>query len=562
MIARVLAGAASDGTARVGAAAIGTTAGSHVPAGSAWAPLRPVAVPLGLGMLLLAAAFHQEAGAAVRTWMQSTAYNHCVLVIPIAAFLLWERRSDIAGLTAKPAPWPALLGVPVALAWMVAERLGIMEGRQLAAVSFAELLFLAALGWRAWRAVAGPLLYLYFLVPFGAFLTPLLQDVTTFFIRHGLALLGIPAFIDGYLIEIPQGTFLVAEACAGLRFLIASIAFGCLYALMMYRSPLRRGVFVGVSVVVPIVANGFRGLGIVCLGYLLNSAQAAAADHVIYGWVFFSVVILLLIVLGLPFRQDGPAPPRRRAPGLAVPGGPAPGGPAPGGPVTGAAVKGAPVPHGPGRPWPVSAVRAAAAVAAVAVVGPLLSAGLSAAMPPPPATAATIDPGPGCAVVADGPANPGAPRLRTQRVACGGLVMDMTWEAFSPRATAAAVMAERQLLCERADTEGLTEAWLPDAGGQSRAWRVMRSGDPAYAIAASIWINGKPVRPGLGMRLRMALDGLVGSAHAPMVVTVTPAVSWERLTPAAQRAAGAGLVAFLQAHPELDARVGALSALP
>ena len=174
------------------------------------------------------------------------------------------------------------------------------------------MLFLAVLGRRLWWAAAGPLLYLYFLVPFGDFLTPRLQDITTWFIRHGLDILGIPAFIDGYVIEIPQGTFFVAEACAGLRFLIASIAFGCLYALMMYRSPVRRGLFILVSIIVPIIANGFRGLGIVVLGYLLGSAQAAAADHIIYGWLFFSLVILLLIALGLPFREDTlPIDPRR-----------------------------------------------------------------------------------------------------------------------------------------------------------------------------------------------------------------------------------------------------------
>ena len=59
--------------------------------------------------------------------------------------------------------------------------------------------------------------------------------------------------IDGYTIEIPEGTFYVAEACAGLRFLIASIAFGCLYALLMYRSPVRRTAFIVISIVVPII---------------------------------------------------------------------------------------------------------------------------------------------------------------------------------------------------------------------------------------------------------------------------------------------------------------------
>ena len=236
--------------------------------------------------------------------MTSTAYNHCFLVIPIAFYLLWDRRAALVGVPRQLMPTALLLGVPLAAVWLVSERLGIMEGRQLAAVSFVEVLFLAMLGKRLWWAVAGPLLYLYFLVPFGEFLTPGLQDITTFFIRHGLEILGVPAYIDGYVIEIPQGTFFVAEACAGLRFLIASTAFGCLYTLLMYRSPLRRGVFILVSILVPIIANGLRAIGIVYLGYILGSAEAAAVDHILYGWIFFSLVILLLIALGLPFRED------------------------------------------------------------------------------------------------------------------------------------------------------------------------------------------------------------------------------------------------------------------
>ena len=277
---------------------------AEAPAVAASADWRRVLPPLGIGLLLLGVLFHREVAVAVQTWNDSTAYNHCFLVIPIAFYLYWDRRQDLVGIPAQPLPAALLLGLPLAALWLVSERLGIMEGRQLVVISFVEVLFLAVLGKRLWWAMAGPLLYLYFLVPFGEFLTPKLQDVTTFFIRHGLQILGIPAYIDGYIIEIPQGTFFVAEACAGLRFLIASMAFGCLYALLMYRSPVRRAVFIMVSIIVPIIANGFRGIGIVYLGYLLGSAEAAAADHIIYGWLFFSAVILVLIALGLPFRED------------------------------------------------------------------------------------------------------------------------------------------------------------------------------------------------------------------------------------------------------------------
>ncbi|MDQ2803419.1 MAG: exosortase, partial [Pseudomonadota bacterium] len=275
-----------------------------------------IAAPsLAAGMVSMGLLFHREIAAAIDVWTGSTAYNHCALVVPIVAYLVWDRRGQLVDIAPRPMPAAALAGLPLAAAWLFAERLGIMEGRQLVAMTLLQLLLFAVLGWRLWWLLAGPLLYLYFLVPFGAFITPALQGFTARFVMHGLDLLGIANYTDGYTIQIPEGTFYVAEACAGLRFLIASIAFGCLYSLLLYRSPLRRATFVVVSVVVPIIANGVRELGIVLLGHVLGSAEAAETDHILYGWLFFSVVILLLVTLGLPFREDRvEAPARARGP--------------------------------------------------------------------------------------------------------------------------------------------------------------------------------------------------------------------------------------------------------
>ncbi len=259
---------------------------------------------LAIGLFVLGLVFHAEAIAAYQVWNESTAYSHCFFVLPIALYLAWDRRENLVGLQVAPLPWMGLLAIPGVAAWMAAERLGIMEGRQLVAMSFVQLLFFAVLGWRVWWAMSAPLLYLYFMVPFGAFLTPVLQKITLEFSLIGLQVVGIPFYADEFLIDTPSGRYFVAEACAGLRFLIASIAFGVLYAMLIYRSYTRRGLFMLASIVIPIVANGFRALGIVLLGEALGSAEAAAADHVLYGWVFFSIVILLLILAGIPFRED------------------------------------------------------------------------------------------------------------------------------------------------------------------------------------------------------------------------------------------------------------------
>ncbi|MBR0677493.1 exosortase, partial [Roseomonas alkaliterrae] len=306
------------------AVASGEIAASEAtPGPSAW---RLPLILLATGLAAWGAIFAAEAVHAVRIWESSAAYNHGWLILPIALWLAWERRHRLALLRPVPAPALALLGLPAAAAWFIAERLGVMEGRQFAALGVVYALVLGTLGWRVALAMAAPLAYLVFLVPFGAFTVPMLQSVTAHMVDIGLDFTGIPHYVDDLLIEIPAGSFYVAEACAGLRFIIAALAFGALYAFVMFRSPWRRLIVMVLALVVPVIANGVRAFGLVVLGHIEGSAAAVEADHVLYGWGFFSIVLLLLIAAGLPFREDrgrppvlsGPGEPPARAPLLAA----------------------------------------------------------------------------------------------------------------------------------------------------------------------------------------------------------------------------------------------------
>lgn len=268
---------------------------------SAW---RQTSLVLAVSLLLFGATFVNEGIAAVHVWLTSTAYNHCFLILPIAAYLAWERRAGI-GQLAPSAEWRAAwLAIPFALGWLAADRLGIMEGRQLAAMALLQCLLLAALGRTVYWYYRAPFWYLFFLVPFGGFLVAPLQHFTAVFAADGLSLLGIAHYLHGTTVEISAGAFRIAQACAGLRFLIAAIAFAVLYALVIFRSTGRRLIFIAVCLIVPVIANGFRALGIIWLGYAEGSAKAAATDHVLYGYIFFSIVLMIIILLGLPFRED------------------------------------------------------------------------------------------------------------------------------------------------------------------------------------------------------------------------------------------------------------------
>jgi len=441
------------------------------------ATLTPLLPAIGLALAVLAALFAGEIAAAVRVWSTSTAYGHCWLVLPIALWLVYERRGEAACVRAAPIAWPALLGLPLALFWVAADLLGVMEGRQIAAVGFVELALLAALGVRLYWVLSAAFLYLIFLVPFGAFLTPALQDFTAAFVAHGLDLLGVPNRVTQFQIEIPEGNFYVAEACAGLRFLIASIAFGALYAVTIFRSPWRRVAFIAISCVVPVIANGFRGLGIVVLGHVLGSAQAAATDHILYGWIFFAIVILCLAASGLPFRQDHLV---SRAPAAL--------------PVPGATRR---------------AILAVLPLLGVAAMGPGAALAVDAGAGAPLAAAAVIVAPPGCLA---GNVSRGGPVL-VQRFQCGEARIVARTEMLGTGANPSrALRAGADWVVSMVPGHDVDNRRLAVDGTPPTVWRLTIDTESTRAAASLLFIDGRPAMGGLSDRLRLARGMLSRSA--------------------------------------------------
>jgi EpsI family protein len=177
---------------------------------------------------------------------------------------------------------------------------------QLAMVSMVPLAVWVVLGTRVLRVLAFPLAFLFFAVPLGEFMIPQLIDWTARFTVFALRASGVPVLVEGNLLTVPTGSWAIVEACSGIRYLIASVMIGFLFAYLSYRSTRRRLVFIGASVVVPIVANWLRAYLIVLLGHLTNNRLAAGVDHIIYGWIFFGIVMGLLFWIGGKWREDEP----------------------------------------------------------------------------------------------------------------------------------------------------------------------------------------------------------------------------------------------------------------
>ncbi len=247
--------------------------------------------------------YWDTAVAMVTIWARSETFTHAFLVPPISFWLIWRQRHAVATLSPRPG-WPVLVLLALAgLGWLLGELAAVNAITQLALVSLLVFTVPAVLGMRVATAMIFPLGYLFFAVPIGEFVMPQFMEWTAEFTIRALVLTGIPVYREGLHFVIPSGSWSVVEACSGVRYLIASVVVGTLYAYLNYRSLGRRLTFVAVSFLVPIVANWVRAYMIVMLGHLSGNKLAVGVDHLIYGWVFFGVVILLMFMIGARWAE-------------------------------------------------------------------------------------------------------------------------------------------------------------------------------------------------------------------------------------------------------------------
>ena len=270
----------------------------------------PLAVTVVTSALLITL-FVDTFRSLVSIWWRSETFAHGFLILPISLYLIWDERERFRGLTPSPNYRALALLAVIGFGWLSCRLAGVLVLEQYFAVAAIPVAVWAVLGNAVMRQLAFPLGFLLLGVPVGEFLIPPLIDFTAAFTVAGLRLTGVPVLQEGNQLTLANSRWSVVEACSGLRYLIACVTLGILYAYLTYRSWWKRGLCVLASVIIPIIANGFRAYMIVMMGYLSDMKLAVGVDHLIYGWVFFGVVVLLFFWVGSFFREDNVEPPER-----------------------------------------------------------------------------------------------------------------------------------------------------------------------------------------------------------------------------------------------------------
>ncbi len=238
----------------------------------------------------------------VHHWSIVEDYQHGFIIVPLAFFFAYERRWDLEDAPVKGS-WLGLIPMLIGLTSLTIGRLGteLMAMRSGFVLTLIGLVLLL-LGREIFKILAFPLLFLFLMVPLPQSLVNTiafpLQLIAAKSAVWSLQELGIPALVEGNIIHLAHTQLFVADACSGLRSLMALITLGVVFSYFFNRGAFWIKLFlVGSTIPIAIFVNAFR---VAITGFLAHRFGEEAAGGVIHDFQgIFTFGLAFMILLGV-----------------------------------------------------------------------------------------------------------------------------------------------------------------------------------------------------------------------------------------------------------------------
>jgi exosortase len=236
-------------------------------------------------------------GLIARFWQDPNS-SHGFVVPLLCLWMLWDRRERFQRESLNPSWW----GLVVVLGAMGLLMLGTLGAENF--LSRTSLLFaLAGLGiffcgWHFFRVAFYPWVVLFLMIPppvilFNRITLPL-QFLASRLATNLLDLTGVPVLREGNIIYLPSISLEVAEACSGMRSLMALMTIAIMYAYHFERKPWQRVALVSSAIPIAVLANGLRIMGSGLLGQYWSPEKAQGFFHEFSGLLVFCLSCVLL----------------------------------------------------------------------------------------------------------------------------------------------------------------------------------------------------------------------------------------------------------------------------
>jgi len=245
--------------------------------------------------------YYQVIASLVSDWWNDDNYSHGFLIIPIALYFVWERRTSLIEAQKKPSVW-GLAVVVGSLAMLLAGILGsefFLPRLSMLGVLAGAILFL--FGWNHLKILILPIAFLLLMIPipaiiFNQIVFPL-QLLASRFGENTITLCQIPVLREGNVIHLANTSLEVAEACSGIRSMITLLTMGIIAGYLLDTRLWVRIVMAVGTVPIAIVANGIRVAGTGIAAHFYGAEAAEGFSHTFSGWIIYIAALAMLFIL-------------------------------------------------------------------------------------------------------------------------------------------------------------------------------------------------------------------------------------------------------------------------
>ena len=241
------------------------------------------------------------------SWRDGEAYQYAWLVLPMFVYLVgWQARDDLLAASPRHDASGIALGILAALCWCVGELMNVNLGRQFGLVLALQAVAMAAMGWRLYWRYFPMFALLFFMIPSGDVLLPLLRQLTVTEIEWFVSALGLPHQSTGFRLLIGQQRYVVVDACAGLSYVTLTTFLGYCFGLLLYRSFFKVVALAILGGVLGIFSNWLRVDAIVLIDQL-RGTQMDLTAHGSIQWLALAVAMALLLYVLTRLKLEKPA---------------------------------------------------------------------------------------------------------------------------------------------------------------------------------------------------------------------------------------------------------------
>jgi exosortase len=234
------------------------------------------------------------------TWRTNPDYSYGLVVVPLALYFAYEKTPQLRRAKLEGSWWGAAVLAAGVGSICVGELGGLLTALRSGYVLTLMGLVLLLAGKRVFRILLFPMMFLFLMVPLPQSLVNIiafpLQLIAAGWAVESLQAFGIPALLEGNIIHLAHTELFVAQACSGLRSLMALLTLGVVLA-QFFRAGriVQQSILVASAIPIAIVVNAVRVSLTGVLTHNFGREAATGMIHEFQGMITFSMSFVLLL---------------------------------------------------------------------------------------------------------------------------------------------------------------------------------------------------------------------------------------------------------------------------